>query len=167
MNFANAMAAPGARPQMAYVMIAKSLQAGQGRLAKLERREGRVYVMAKKKEATHHHAHTKHAKVVDHPEPEPEVEPKDDEDDRKEEPEPEPEEDEPAESKAALRERLAMEEAARHHPIEQLEKKVGLMRTELGQYRQDLIFWRNAHGSEYPQRRLLELDAKLVEIDQL
>src|SRR5580765_4926058 len=46
--------------------------------------------------------------------------------------------------------------------IEKLDRMVLLMRKELEQYRNDLTFWKTAHGAEYPARRIVEL-AKTVE----
>jgi hypothetical protein len=49
--------------------------------------------------------------------------------------------------------------------IVRIDRKLQLMRKELEQYRQDLVFWKTAHASEYPLRRIEELDKKLAEID--
>jgi len=46
------------------------------------------------------------------------------------------------------------------------DSQIQLMRDELAQYRQDLTMWMKAHGSEYPARRLHELEKKMLEIDQ-
>ena len=47
------------------------------------------------------------------------------------------------------------------------DRQIQLMRSELAQYRQDLTMWVKAHGSEYPARRLQELEKKMLEIDQV
>lgn len=54
-----------------------------------------------------------------------------------------------------------------HTQIARSDRKIQLMREELSQYRNDLTFWQKAHGSEYPVRRLLELDKKIQEIEQI
>jgi hypothetical protein len=54
-----------------------------------------------------------------------------------------------------------------HTQIARSDRKLQLMRDELTQYRQDLIFWQKAHGSEYPVRRIAELDKKIQEIEQV
>lgn len=54
-----------------------------------------------------------------------------------------------------------------HTLIARNDHKIQLMRQELAQYRNDLTFWQKAHGSEYPVRRIAELDKKMMEIDQV
>jgi hypothetical protein len=51
--------------------------------------------------------------------------------------------------------------------IERMDQMITLMRHELQQYRNDLVFWQRAHGAEYPVRRLQELDIKIAEINSL
>lgn len=51
--------------------------------------------------------------------------------------------------------------------IVKLERKIGMMRCELLQYRKDLDMWQLATGSEYPLRRREELIAKMEEIENL
>ncbi len=51
--------------------------------------------------------------------------------------------------------------------IEKSDRKIQIMRKELEQYRNDLVFWSKAHGAEYPVRRITELDKKLQEIEQV
>ncbi len=54
-----------------------------------------------------------------------------------------------------------------HTQIARNDRKIQLMREELAQYRSDLTFWQKAHGSEYPVRRIEELDNKMLEIDRV
>ena len=51
--------------------------------------------------------------------------------------------------------------------IARSDRQLELMRSELAQYRQDLTMWMKAHGSEYPARRIQELEKKMLEIDQV
>lgn len=51
--------------------------------------------------------------------------------------------------------------------IVRLDKMVLRMRQELQQYHNDLVFWKTAHGNEYPARRLMELARTIEEINGL
>jgi hypothetical protein len=51
--------------------------------------------------------------------------------------------------------------------IAKLDRVILLMRKELQQYHNDLVFWKTAHGNDYPARRIVELDKTIEEINAL
>lgn len=61
----------------------------------------------------------------------------------------------------------AVEADPRDLQIEKLDKIILLMRKELVQYHNDLVFWKTAHGNDYPARRIVELDKAIDEINSI